>query len=93
MMTFQFDSKCDYFHLDLVAYAPALGEKGIAAYRARLADLEARLGIRPSEDERWTHRTAMTGSPWHWNAQRLAVLDRDVEAIIRTHARDRKVAQ
>ena len=27
-----------------------------------------------------------------WNAQRLAVLDRDVEAIIRTHARDRKVA-
>jgi hypothetical protein len=27
-----------------------------------------------------------------WNAQRLAVLDRDIEAIIRTHARDRRVA-
>ncbi len=27
-----------------------------------------------------------------WNAQRLAVFDHDVDAIIRTHARDRKVA-
>ena len=27
-----------------------------------------------------------------WNAQRLAVWDRDVDAIIATHARDRKVA-
>ena len=92
MMTFQFDSECDYFHLDLVAYAPALGEKGIAAYRARLADLEARLGIRPSEDERWTAPYSHDWFTLDWNAQRLAVLDRDVEAIIRTHARDRKVA-
>ena len=93
MMTFQFDSECDYFHLDLVAYARALGEKGIAAYRARLADLEARLGIRPSEDERWTAPYSHDWFTLDWNAQRLAVLDRDVEAIIRTHARDRKVAQ
>ena len=27
-----------------------------------------------------------------WNARRLAVLDRDIDAIIRSHARDRKVA-
>ncbi len=27
-----------------------------------------------------------------WNDRRLAVFDRDVDAIIRTHARDRKVA-
>jgi hypothetical protein len=27
-----------------------------------------------------------------WNARRLAILDRDTDAIIRTHARDRKVA-
>ena len=27
-----------------------------------------------------------------WNARRLAVLDRDIDAIIRTHARERKVA-
>ena len=30
MMAFQFASECDYFHLDPVAYAPALGEKGMA---------------------------------------------------------------
>ncbi len=27
-----------------------------------------------------------------WNARRLVVIDRDVEAIIRTHVRDRQVA-
>jgi hypothetical protein len=27
-----------------------------------------------------------------WNARRLAVLDRDIDAIIRSHARDRRVA-
>jgi hypothetical protein len=54
MIKFQFENECDYFPLDPVAYAPALGEKGIAAYRARLADIEANLGPRPSEDERWT---------------------------------------
>ena len=64
MMTFQFDSECDYFHLDPVAYAPALGEKGIAAYRARLADLEARLGPGRRRMSGGRHRTTMTGSPW-----------------------------
>jgi tetratricopeptide (TPR) repeat protein len=93
MMTFQFDNECDYFHLDPVAYAPALGEKGMASYRAKLADLEARLGTRPSEQERWTAAHRAEWFTLDWNAQRLAVLDRDVEAIIRTHARDRKVAQ
>ena len=31
MMKFQFDGQVDYFELDPVAYAPALGEKGMAA--------------------------------------------------------------
>lgn len=92
MMTFQFDNECDFFHLDPVAYAPALGEKGLAAYRGRLADLEAGLGPRPSGEQRWSapyrHEWFILDS----NAQRLAVLDLDVEAIIRTHARDQKVA-
>jgi tetratricopeptide (TPR) repeat protein len=92
MITFQFDNECDYFHLDPVAYAPALGEKGMATYRAKLADLEARLGSRPSEEERWTAAHRAKWFTLDWNAQRLAVLDRDVVAIIRTHARDRKVA-
>jgi tetratricopeptide (TPR) repeat protein len=92
MVTFQFDNECDYFHLDPVAYAPALGENGMASYRAMLADREARLSPRPSEEQRWTAPHSHDWFTLDWNAQRLAVLDRDVEAIIRTHARDRQVA-
>ncbi len=93
MMKFQFDDdEVDYFELDPVAYAPALGEVGIAAYRKRLFDIEASLGPRPSEDERWTSGHSHEWFTLDWNAQRLAVLDHDEEAIIRTHAKDRKVA-
>lgn len=90
MMTFQFDGDVDYFTLDPVAYAPALGEAGMVAYRERLAQIEAGLGPRPS------NRLASGHShEWftlEWNARRLAVLDRNIEAIIATHARDRRVA-
>ncbi|MDT4913512.1 MAG: hypothetical protein QOC66_2640 [Pseudonocardiales bacterium] len=92
MIKFQFDNECDYFTLDPVAYANALGDVGMASYRAKLADLEARLGPRPSEEQRWTAAHSREWFTLDWNAQRLAALDRDVEAIIRTHARDRKVA-
>jgi hypothetical protein len=93
MMKFQFDDdEVDYFELDPVAYAPALGEVGMAAYRKRLAEVEAKLGPRPSQDERWTSRHSHEWFTLDWNAQRLAVLDHDIEAIIRTHAKDRKVA-
>lgn len=45
MMKFQFDDdEVDYFELDPVAYAPALGELGIASYRKRLAEVEATAG-------------------------------------------------
>ena len=44
MMRFQFDGDVDYFEIDPVAYAPALGKSGLAAYRARLSDIEAGLG-------------------------------------------------
>src|SRR6185312_10285551 len=92
MITFQFGNECDYFTLDPVAYAPALGDKGMAAYRAKLAEVEASLGIRPSDDERWTTSHSHDWFTLDWNAQRLAIFDRDVEAIIRTHARDLKMA-
>ena len=93
MMKFQFDDQeVDYFELDPVAYAPALGEVGIAAYRTRLAEVETNLGPRPSEDERWTSGHPHEWFTLDWNAQRLAVLDHDIDAIIRTHAKDRKVA-
>ncbi len=93
MIKFQFeDDEVDYFELDPVAYAPALGDIGTAAYRKRLAEVEAKLGPRPSEDERWSSGHSHAWFTLDWNARRLAVLDHDIDAIIRTHARDRKVA-
>jgi hypothetical protein len=92
MMKFQFDDdEVDFFELDPVAYAPALGEIGVAAYRKRLADVEAKLGPRPSEDDCWSPPHSHEWFTLDWNA-RLAVLDHDIDAIIRTHAKDRKVA-
>lgn len=90
MMKFQFDGDVDYFELDPVAYAPALGEHGMATYRARLGEVETGLGPRP--DERWQSPHSHEWFVLDWNAQRLAVLDHDIDAIIRTHARNRKVA-
>lgn len=93
MVKFQFDDdEVDYFELDPVAYAPALGEVGMAAYRKRLAEVKANLGPRPSEDDRWTLGHAHEWFTLDWNAQRLAVLDHDIEAIVRTHVKDRRVA-
>lgn len=92
MVTFQFAGDVDYFQLDPVAYAPALGETGMKAYRNQLNEIEANLGPRPSEGDGWTSAHSHEWFTLAWNAQRLAVLDRDIDAIIRTHARDRRVA-
>lgn len=92
MLKFQFEGDVDYFALDPVAYAPALGDKGMALYRQRLDALRERIGPvpdgvdsfdAPHRHERWTLERI---------DQRLAVHDRDADAIIRTHARDRRVA-
>ncbi len=91
MFAFQFDGEVDYFELDPVAYAPALGELGLRAYRERLDEM--RIGLAPETDSnRWTGPGAHRRWVLEWNDRRLAVLDRDVDAIIRTHARDRRVA-
>lgn len=92
MMTFQFAGDVDFFELDPVAYAPALGEHGMATYRAKLDELRAGLGPEPAEDQRWLSSHSHEWFTLRWNAQRLAVLDHDIDAIIRTHAKDRKVA-
>lgn len=107
LIRFQFANDCDFFEIDPVAYGPALGEQGLAAYRAKLDEIRAGLGPEPTpEEERalwgtsgadhvaWEraaeerHQRFVLG----WNDRRLAVSDRDVEAIIATHARDRRVA-
>lgn len=52
MIKFQFDGDVDYFELDPVAYAAAVGDAGMATYRSRLKEIETGLGPRPSEDDR-----------------------------------------
>ena len=49
MIKFQFDGDVDYFELDPVTYAAALGAKGMAAYRARLEEVRATLGPQPGD--------------------------------------------
>ena len=104
MTRFQFDNECDYFEIDPAAYAPALGQEGMEAYRVKLGEIRATLPPAPTEDEEralyradrpaWertiTHRH--TRFVLDWNDRRLAVADRDVDAVIATHSRERKVA-
>jgi hypothetical protein len=92
MITFQFDGDIDYFELDPVAYAPALGENGLAAYRAKLDERRAALPQQPPQAPSWSVPDRHERWVLEWNGRRLAVLDHDIEAIIRTHAEDRKVA-
>lgn len=65
MMKFQFEGEVDYFELDPVAYAPALGGPGMVAYRARLGEVRARL-VRRFTSRRWPRRRPGPGwsRPW-----------------------------
>jgi hypothetical protein len=92
MVKFQFDGDVDYFEIDPVAYAPALGDAGMRAYRVRLDTIRSTLTPEPMEADRWSVPDRHERWVLEWNDRRLAVLDRDVDAIVRTHARDRKVA-
>jgi hypothetical protein len=73
MITFQFEGDVDYFELDPAADAPALGETGLRTYRARLAQIQQRLGPRPTESDRWTSPHSHDWFTLDWNDQRLAV--------------------
>ena len=90
MMRFQFDGDVDYFEIDPVAYAPALQVRdgGLSSATLRYTGF----GPRPSAEDLWTSRHAHEWFMIEWNARRLAVLDRDIDAIVCTHARDRSVA-
>jgi hypothetical protein len=92
LLDFQLDGRQDFFDVDVVAYAPALGPAGVERYRAALEERAARVGPASADAHRWSSSDSHTRFVLEHNARRLAVLDRDVEAIIRTHARDKKVA-
>ncbi|MCZ4552195.1 hypothetical protein [Gordonia rubripertincta] len=84
MINSQFENECDFFTIDPVGYAPPLGDKGIARYRAQLEEIRDTLG--PVSG--FNH----SKSALEYNDRRLAVLDRDVDAIIRTHCRNPEIA-
>jgi len=92
MIKFQFDNEVDYFELDPVAYAPALGQIGLKKYRLELDRIARELGPAPREEQRWSSPNSHLHFVLEWNARRLAVLDKNVGEIIRTHLRDAKVA-
>jgi len=92
LLDFQLDGRQDFFEVDIVDYAPALGPAGVERYRAALAEREAALGLAPAGEHRWSSPDSHTRFVLEYNAKRFAVLDRDVDAIIRTHAKDRRVA-
>lgn len=92
LLEFQLDGRQDFFDVDVVAYAPALGPEGVERYRAALEQRAGLLGPAPAGEHRWSSSDSHTRLVLEHNARRLAVLDRDVEAIIRTHARDKQVA-
>lgn len=107
MIKFQFGGEQDFFTLDPVVYAPALGDRGMIAYRHRLDQIADGLGPEPTDDQEHAAFQNRLDDPdsyermagdrharfvLEWNAERLAVLDHDIDAIIRTHAKDRRVA-
>ena len=90
MFDFHFDDEVDYFLLDPVAYAPALGDRGLARLHERVETLRREFAAARADGTARTfdHRERLL----IWFDQRFAVLDRDVAAIIRTHLRDGRVA-
>jgi hypothetical protein len=106
MIKFQFDGRQDFFDLDVAQYASALGPRGLTLYRAKLAEIADGLGPSlPEEKKRALRADPTQRGAWEaalsdnhvrhvldHNARRLAVVDRDVQAIIATHVRDRRVA-
>jgi hypothetical protein len=65
----------------------------MALHRAKPEEIRSGPGPEPAEDRRWTSPDSHTRStPDRMERRRLAVHDRDVDDVIRTHARDRRVA-
>ena len=92
MIDFQFHNECDFFTIDPVAYLPALGERGLARYRTELDTIRGSLGRVPADVSWWDAPDPHTRFVLDHNARRLAVADRDIDAIIATHVRDESIA-
>lgn len=87
---FHFNEDVDFFQLDPVAYAPALGDKGIARLRSLVTAYRQQIIATPLDAGPYSfdHREFLAG----YFERRLAVLDKDFDAIVTTHLREGKAA-
>ena len=107
LVKFQFDGTQDFFDIDIVDYAESLGERGMARYRSELARITEALSPEPSEDEERALREAQyrDHEPYErmvndrharflldYNTKRLAVVDRDIDAIVAVYGGDQSRA-
>lgn len=82
MVRFAFEDQ-DFFEIDPVAYAGALGEKGLAVYRSEVAKRSDPADAPTDRSE--TLRSFNGGFPSFaakYAAERLAVIDRDVDRLV-----------
>jgi hypothetical protein len=78
MVRFTFDDQ-DFFVIDPVAYVDALGDKGLAAYRKEVAKRSAPTEVAPLRRDLWGPFPSFAA---RYAAERLAVIDRDVDRLI-----------
>jgi hypothetical protein len=82
IVRFSFEDQ-DFFEVDPVAYADALGEKGLAVYRREVAKRSD--GASVPEDRSLLLRDMYAGFPSFaamYAAERLAIIDRDVDRLV-----------
>lgn len=103
MIRFQFGDGQDVILIDPAEYAPALGPKGLAKYEAELGKVSATIPPEPASkgsqaagrlhpdgtaDWEQSGKLAHARFVLQHNAERLAVVHRDSQRIIDTHAGD-----
>ncbi|MFV0257775.1 MAG: hypothetical protein ACK5PP_04925, partial [Acidimicrobiales bacterium] len=82
MVKFAFEDQ-DFFEIDPVGYADALGDKGLAVYRREVAKRSDPADAPEHRSE--TLRTVYGGFPSfaaRYAAERLAIIDRDVDRLV-----------
>lgn len=106
LIKFQFDGTQDFFEIDIVRYAGVLGDKGLAKYRSELGKVAESLPPEPSRENELAMRPVFGNSDafeemiiarhnrflLDYNAQRLAVVDGDAEAVIALYGGDQSMA-
>ncbi len=88
MVRFTFDEQ-DFFLVDPVAYSDALGDKGLAVYRREVAKRSDAADAPSGENHTLQNLYGEFPSfAARYAAQRLAILDRDIDRLVELHGGD-----